>query len=117
MLKKIVNTIGLHFKAIWENLKKLYKIVKILIIKFVQNILEYFKDPDRLKKMAENKNIIAVAIKENLDNGNFNVINCLYDKKTETVVDIKKNALGYENTRMDTKLLEAFNGKDQLVLQ
>ncbi|TXJ37679.1 hypothetical protein [Brachyspira aalborgi] len=96
----------------WEFIKKIF----LKIVNFVTNIVSFFKDPQRLKKLQEDKNRIAISIKENLDNGKFNVVNCLYDKTTEEIVDMETDALGINAESLDEETKQHFGDKDMIVL-
>ncbi len=96
----------------WEFIKKIF----LKIVNFVTNIVSFFKDPQRLKKLQEDKNRIAISIKENLDNGKFNVVNCLYDKTTEEIVDMETDALGIDAESLDEETKQHFGDKDMIVL-
>lgn len=96
----------------WEFIKKIF----LKIVNFVTNIVSFFKDPQRLKKLQEDKNRIAISIKENLDNGQFNVVNCLYDKTMEEIVDMETDALGINAESLDEETKQHFGDKDMIVL-
>ena len=96
----------------WEFIKKIF----LKIVNFVTNIVSFFKDPQRLKKLQEDKNRIAISTKENLDNGKFNVVNCLYDKTTEEIVDMETDALGINAESLDEETKQHFGDKDMIVL-
>ena len=59
-------------RKIWDFIKKIF----LKVVNFVKNIVGFFKDTQRLKKLQEEKNTIAVTIKENLNNENYHVVNC-----------------------------------------
>lgn len=102
-----------------ELLRKAWEFVKKIILKivdFAKNIISFFKDPQRLKKLKEDKNRIAISIKENLDNGQFNIVNCLYDKTTEEIVDMETDAQGIEAESLDEETKQHFGDKDMIVL-
>ena len=105
------NFIELLRKA-WEFIKKII----LKIVDFAKNIVSFFKDPQRLKKLQEDKNRIAISIKENLENGQFKVVNCLYDKTTEEIVDMETDALGIEAESLDEETKQHFGDKDMIVL-
>ena len=96
----------------WEFIKKIF----LKIVNFVTNIVSFFKDPQRLKKLQEDKNRIAISIKENLDNGKFNVVNCLYDKTTEEIIDMETDALGINAESLDEETKQHFGDKEMIVL-
>ena len=94
----------------------IYKKIFLKIVNFVTNIVSFFKDSQRLKKLQEDKNRIAISIKENLDNGQFNVVNCLYDKTMEEIVDMETDALGINAESLDEETKQHFGDKDMIVL-
>ena len=102
-----------------ELLRKAWEFVKKIILKivdFAKNIVSFFKDPQRLKKLQEDKNRIAISIKENLDNGQFNIVNCLYDKTTGEIVDMETDVQGIEAESLDEETKQHFGDKDMIVL-
>lgn len=98
---------------IWEFIKKMF----LKIVNFFNNIVSFFKDPSILHKLEEDKNNIAVVIKDNLENGNYRVINCLYNKESETLVDCETSALGIEAYELDDETADRFGDKAMIVLQ
>ena len=90
--------------------------VFIHLLSFTRHIVSWFKDPKRLSNLSKNKNIIAVTVKENLDNGNYNVVDCLFDKSTNDIIDISDSAL-YEAGDLDQETENAFGDKPMVVLQ
>lgn len=98
-------------KAMWNSIKKIFE----KVLNFFRNIAGFFKDPQRLKKIQQNKNLIAVAVKENLANGNYNVINCLFDKETESIN--KEDSIIIEAQDLDEQTKNKFENKDMIVLQ
>lgn len=97
----------------WEFIKKII----LKIVDFAKNIVSFFNDPQRLKKLQEDKNIIAISIKENLDNGQFNIVNCLYDKATGKMVDMETDALGINAESLDEETKQKFGDKDMIKLE
>lgn len=97
----------------WEFIKKII----LKIVDFAKNIVSFFNDPQRLKKLQEDKNIIAISIKENLDNGQFNIVNCLYDKATGKMVDMETDAQGIEAESLDEETKQRFGDKDMLIIE
>lgn len=96
----------------WEFIKKIF----LKIVNFVTNIVSFFKDPQRLKKLQEDKNRIAISIKENLNNGQYKMLNVLYDKTTEEIVDMETDALGINAESLDEETKQHFGDKDMIVL-
>lgn len=102
-----------------ELLRKIWDCIKRIILKivnFAKNIVSFFKDPERLKKLKQNKNLYATAIKDYLENGNYNLVNCLYDKETEDIVDMEIDALGIEAEELDEETKQHFGDKDMIIL-
>ena len=100
-------------RKIWDGIKKIF----LKIVDFAKNIVSFFKDPQRLKKLQEEKNTIAVTIKENLNNENYHVVNCLYNVETDEIVDMETDALGMDAESLDEETKQKFGDKDMLILQ
>lgn len=77
-------------KAIWDRIKKFF----VKVLNFAKNILGFFKNPKIFNKLVNNNNLMAISIKENLKDGNFRVVNCLYDEITEDITDIEMDTVG-----------------------
>lgn len=99
-------------RSIWNAIKT--KFVEIL--NFAKNILAWFKDPLKLKQLREDKNKIAVSIKENLENGNYRTVNCLFDKKENEIVDMDYNAEGIGSAEIDAQTEKTFGNRDMIIL-
>ena len=95
-------------KAVWNSIKKLV----LKIISFFKNIVNWFKDPKRVKKVQEDKDVIAVAIKEKLDNGDYNVVNCFFYYDEGELVDFKTDALSVTAGELDNETKKHFDNKD-----
>ena len=100
-------------KAIWDFLKKVF----VRICSFVSNILGFFKDINRVRKLQEDKNRIAVSIKEKLASGDYNVVNCLFDTLTNEVVDAQTDAEVINAEDLDADTLRNFGDKNMLVIK
>lgn len=98
---------------VWEFLKKIF----VKIVSFFQNICSFFRDPNRLRKLQADQNRIAVAIKEKLDNGDYQVVNCLYDKQDCTLVTPEADAEVITSEELDAETERYFGRKDMVVLQ
>ena len=101
-----------------ELLRKVCGFIKkifLKVINFINNIRNFFRNPQRLNKLKD-KDLIAISIKENLENGQFNVVNCLYDKTTEEIVDMETDAQGIEAESLDEETKQHFGDKDMIVL-
>lgn len=97
---------------IWDRIKHF----AVTVLNFAKNIVSFFKNPSRLKKLEEDKNRMAIAIKENLDNGDYKIVNCLYNKATNEVEDCKM-AEGIEADDIDSETEQAFGDKTMIVLK
>lgn len=117
MFDSMISNVVEFFRAVWEFVKK--KTVEI--VNFVKNIVSWFKDPSRYKKLQENKKLIATSIKQNLENGQFNVINCLYDTEKEDIVgeyDVSnQDTIGFEDSGLDSETKKHFGDKDMIILK
>lgn len=98
---------------LWNGIKKIF----VKILSFAKNIVAFFKNPRRAKQLKEDSDKIAVAIKENLDNGDYKIVNCLFNKATNEVVDIQEDAQGISAENIDNETEEAFGNKAMVILQ
>ena len=98
--------------AIWDYIKHIFK----KVLQFTAHIVGFFKNPNRLRKLQNDRNLIAVAVKENLDNGRFNTISCLFDKTTGEVTDMQEDAQGIESEQLDADTRRNFGDKPMVVL-
>ena len=99
-------------KELWEFIKK----ITLKIFNFIKNIVNWFKEPSRLDKLKD-ENVIAVAIKEKLVSGDYQVVNCLFNKESEKLVDVKEDAVVYTAENLDAEARKQFGDKDMLVIQ
>ena len=109
----ILDWIKEKLKAVWEWIKK----IVLKIVNFFKNIVSFFKDPNRLKKLQADKDRIAVAIKENLANGNYQVVNCLYDKEKSELVTPEQDAEVITAEQLDAQTISTFGDKEMVVCQ
>lgn len=98
--------------AIWDAITTYF----VEILNFAKNIVKFFKDPSRLRKLKEDKNKIAVSIKYNLENGNYGTVNCLFDKKENEIVDMDDNAEGIESAEIDAETEKIFGNREMIIL-
>lgn len=99
-------------KAIWNKIKKFF----VKVLNFAKNIINFFRNPERLNKLKEDRDLIAVSIKENLENGQYKIVNCLYDKVLEDVVEVETDAVGIEAEKLDKDTKQKFGNKDMIIL-
>lgn len=109
----LFDIIGELIQRIWNAIKKIF----VRIINFTKNILSFFQDPARLRQLQADKNKLAVSIKEKLEDGNYAVVNCLYDKKADIIEDIQEDAIGIVGEEVDARTKKMFGKKDMIVLQ
>ena len=100
-------------RKIWEFIKKIF----VKVLNFVNNIVKFFKDPDRLRTLKEDSNKLAISIKEHLDNGEYHVVDCLFDKETEQIYDMEEDALGIEAESLDKQTQQIFGDRDMIILK
>lgn len=98
---------------VWDSIKKFY----YNIISFRQHIISFFKDPVRLEQIQNNKNNIAVTIREKLKNGDYTVVNTLFNTDTGEVVDYQNCAEANIAPELDAETNRNFGGKDMMVLR
>jgi len=107
------------FELIWEALKKIWEYIEKIVVKvlnFFKHIVDWFQDPERLRKLKSNKDIIAVSIREKLESGDYNVVNCLFNKKTNQIEEIS-DAVCITAEELDAETQKQFGDKDMIVLQ
>lgn len=100
-------------KAVWNFIKRIFQ----KILNFLKNIAGYFRQPERIKKIQENPGTLAITIKENLDNGNFAVVNCLFNENTGEILDYENDALIIETESLDAQTISTFGSKDMIILK
>ena len=100
-------------KAVWNFIKRMFE----KILNFLKNIANYFRQPERIKKIQENPGTLAITIKDNLDNGNFAVVNCLFNKNTGEILDYENDALIIETESLDAQTISSFGSKDIIILK
>lgn len=100
-------------KSVWDSIKKFY----YNIISFKQHILKFFKDPSILRKIQEDKDNIAVVIRERLNSGEFTTINVLFNTDEGEVVDYQNCAEANIAPELDAETNRNFGGKDMMVLR
>ena len=98
-------------RKIWDLIKHIYR----KIINFVKDLVNFFKDPQRMQELRENSNYVAIAIKDRLASGEYNVVNCLFDKDSNNVVDLDMDAEGIEAEELDAQTRANFGNKDMIL--
>ncbi|CCB80112.1 hypothetical protein HBZC1_11260 [Helicobacter bizzozeronii CIII-1] len=98
------------FRSVWEWVKRIWT----RILNFFKNIVAWFKDPNRLQRLKQNKKVIATSIKERLDNGEYGVVNCLFNTATG---EIEGEAEGIESEQVDEETQRKFGNNEMIVLK
>lgn len=104
------------FKKVWEALKRLGKWLWEKILNFAKNIKAFFLERSRKELLRKRKDLLAVSIKERLGNGNYGVVNCLYDTDKEDIFDMEE-AQDVEAEQLDDVTNRNFGDKEMIVLQ
>lgn len=105
------------FDLIWEAAKAVWNyIVKIVVAvcDYVKNICRYFREAARQGRLRD-PGVIAVAVRKHLDDGNFNVITCLFDEEEQKVIDPEDMEI-ITAERLDDETNNKFGKNDVLVL-
>jgi len=105
------------FDVIWQAAKAVWNfIVKIVVAVcgYVQNICKYFRDYARQERLKD-PDVVAVSVRKHLDNGDYNVINCLYDEAEAKVVDPEDMEVITADS-LDEETMARFGKHDVLVL-
>lgn len=100
-------------RKIWDFIKKIF----LKVVNWTKNIVGFFMDQQRLKKLQEEKNTIAIVIKEKLENGQYNLVKCLYNKEIDDVVYKETYAEGIEAESLDEETKQKFGDKDMLIIE
>ncbi|WP_104708641.1 hypothetical protein [Helicobacter felis] len=104
----IISNIWGFFVRIWNAVKRLF----VRLLQFFQHIASWFNDPSRLRRLEQDKRLMAVAIKERLENGNYGIVKCLYNKQTEGVEEM---ADGIASEQVDAETQRHFGNKEMIV--
>lgn len=99
-------------KCVWDIIKKIW----VAILSFTEHIRDFFRNALRLKKIQNNSDIIATSIKRKLEDGDYAVVNCLYDTEENKLVDYKRDAEIIAAEKLDATTRKMFGRKNMLVL-
>ncbi len=122
MIKWILDAL----KGVWDKLKKVF----VAIVNFIKDIGNWFKKKyNELIKKKPNADIdlVLVRLKKELESGNYNtkdlsikskpketLVKTFYDKDTGKILEDHTEVVGAE--QLDQQTIDAFGGKDILVL-
>ena len=101
------------FKKAWKAIKQFGKWLATKILSFAKNIRDFFLH--RRELLRKRKELLAISIKERLENGNIGVVNCLYDTNTGDIYNME--AQDIEAEQLDNETIRNFGGKEMIVLQ
>lgn len=96
-------------QSAWNYIKK----IVLKIINFIKNIISWFKNRDRLEQIKRNDNLLAVSIKEKMNDGNYNVVNCLFDEDENKIVEAEVMQSG----SLDLETRSQFGNKEMILLK
>lgn len=106
-----------NFLLILQELWELINRIVVVVLCFKRHIVDWFKNPKRLEQLRSDDGKIAVAIKENLKNGDYRTVNCIFNKNTNQIEDMSSNgAQGIESTEVDNEVQNAFGNKPMVIL-
>ncbi len=111
----MLDNIKSFFKKVWEALKKLGKLLWTKIVNFAKNIKAFFLH--RRELLRKREELLAISIKEKLENGHYGIVNCLYDTDIGEVFDMEKEAQDIEAEQLDDETIRNFGDKEMIVLQ
>lgn len=80
----------------------------------MKELVAFFKDEAVLKRLNTDENLIAVAVRKKLKNGNSKIALTTFNKKTNTVAERLKI---YEVKTLDAELSGTFGDKDMVILR
>lgn len=106
--------------VLWDLISEVWSFIKHIyrkVVRFFTDIYGYFKDRARLKKLEEDKENLAIAIKQKLDTGDYNVVNCIFNKKTGQLTDYENTAEHISAEALDSDTQTQFGNKDMLLLR
>lgn len=109
----LVNVLWDLISEVWSFIKHIYR----KVVSFFTDIYGYFKEKSRLKKLQEDKENLAISIKQKLDSGDYNVVNCIFNKKTGQLTDYENAAEHISAEALDSDAQSKFGNKDMLLLR
>ena len=101
------------FKKAWKAIKQFGKWLATKILSFAKNIRDFFLH--RRELLRKRKELLAISIKERLENGNIGVVNCLYDTNTGDIYNME--AQDIEAEHLDNETIRNFGDKEMIVLR
>lgn len=95
----------------------LIKWIWLRIVKFFENIRDFFNKRERLAKLRKNRKLIALSIKQNLANGNYRVVNCLYDEEKDDLSEPEEDTQVITTEELDKETEKQFGNYDMIILK
>ncbi|MWV61578.1 hypothetical protein DCO58_08815 [Helicobacter saguini] len=95
----------------WEKIRKII----LAIVRFMDNLVAFFKQDDIREKLKNDKDLSALIFKEEMENGNIRILQCLYDNKTQKVLET--NMQGIETKELDSETKGHFKNDDLIEIK
>ncbi len=81
-----------------------------------EDVIAHFKREDVLAFLKAHKDAVAVAVKQQTEEANLQVVLCAFNKEESTLVQEPPCAKVFHAKALDNDLLAAFGDKDMIVL-
>ncbi|WP_104728215.1 hypothetical protein [Helicobacter felis] len=111
MIDNVTDNVVDFFESVWAWVKR----IVTRILNFFKNIVDWFKDPKRQKRLQEEKGKVEAVVVKHFENGSYNTINCLFNTDTGQIEG--EEALGIESEELDATTKKHFGDKDMIVLR
>ncbi len=82
----------------------------------MKEVIGFFQQTEILKQLQENSNLLAVVVREKLDNGDIALTLTCYDKEKEKIAH-SPYTKQYVVKNIDSDLMQNFGNKDMLILE
>lgn len=92
---------------IWNSIKKTF----VRVLKFFKNIINWFRSDGRMKKVQQEKHLVANTIKINLGNKNYAVAN-IFNTETNEMEEVE----AFEYAELDEETKSRFGDKEMVVI-
>lgn len=99
-------------KGVWNLIRRIW----VGIVAFTRHIVMFFRNPKILNELSQNRDAIAVSIKQQLETGDYEVVNCLFDRETNNLINPESDAEIISADDLDYATESKFGNKDMIVL-
>ncbi|OBV28586.1 hypothetical protein BKN38_09855 [Helicobacter sp. CLO-3] len=82
----------------------------------MREVVEFFKEPETLKSLQENKDLLAVVIREKKDDGKIQIVLTAFNESTNEMASFP-HTKSFLVEKIDEDLSASFGDKDMIVLQ